>query len=113
MKGIIYCSEYSKGNEMFLDILNNYEKSHIALITKHIRNIGSFAEFVNGDKWVVVKTGDNARGHRWNIAYIERNISYDIYRTIISPCAMLYPYNAIHLWGEGDLHINNIPSLPF
>lgn len=113
MKGIIYCSKYSKGNEILLDIINNYEKSHIALISKHIKNIGSFAKFANGDTWIVVRAGNSARGYRWNIAYIERNISYDIYRTIISPSAMLYPYNAIHLWGEGNLHIDNAFPLPF
>ena len=114
MRGIIYYnSDFINANEKLKTIVNQYNQAQIPVIKCHYRKIGSYAEFANGDTWRVVGASDNARGYKWNIAYIERSIDYDIYQCIISPSAVNCPFSAIHLWGEGDLHLTNEPPTPF
>ena len=74
---------------------------------------GSTAEFGNGDFWRVCRASDCSRGVRCNVAYIQRSIPYDVYRTIISPVMFDFPFAAIRLWGEGNLHISDEVPLPF
>lgn len=85
----------------------------IRIIKCHYTRNGSFAKFDNGDYWTVRRASDNARGYRWNIAYIERCIDYNIFRTVIQPAGTLQPFTAIHLFGEGNLHISKEIPLPF
>lgn len=116
MKGIIWCTTMAEGNEMLERIIKNYTQyGRYTIRHKQISTISgsSRAEFSNGDYWQVCRASDNSRGARCNVAYIQRNISYDVYCTIISPCMFNFPFSAIHLWGEGDLHISDEPSLPF
>ncbi len=116
MRGIIYCKSSSiNGNEQLKEIVDRYNKAHIATKICHYKATGSYAEFENGDIWKVVRASDSARGQCCNIAYVERSIDYDTYRVIIRPTIKNLPYTAIHLWGEGNLHItdNIIPQLPF
>lgn len=114
MKGIIYYeSSFEKANEELKKIVDRYNQMQIPVIKCHYKRIGSYAEFKNGDTWQVVKANDSARGFRCNVAYIERCINYDIYRCIIAPKMFDFPYSAMRLWGEGDLHISDEPPLPF
>lgn len=114
MKGIIYYeSSFEKANEELKKIVDRYNQMQIPVVKCHYKRIGSYAEFENGDIWKVVKANDSARGFRCNIAYIERCINYDIYRCIIAPKMFDFPYSAMRLWGEGDLHISDEPPLPF
>ena len=115
MRGIIYYeSSWENGNKKLKEIIKQYSQIGISVIECHCNKItSSWAEFENGDIWKVIKANDSARGYRCNIAYIERCISYNIYRCIIAPKVLDFPYSAIHLWGEGDLHISNELSLPF
>lgn len=114
MRGIIYYnSNFINANEQLKAIIDKYNQVQIPVIKCHYKKIGSYAEFENGDIWRVVRANENARGHKWNIAYIERNIDYDIYQCIISPSTAHFPFSAIHLWGEGDLHLTNEPPAPF
>ena len=53
------------------------------------------------------------RHARCNIAYIQRNIPYNIYRTVIEPTIVEYPFSGIQLWGEGNLYITNEIQRPF
>ena len=116
MRGIIYCKDRNsveyKGNFILKKIIKNYELLDIKGSYVFSSN-RTTAEFSNGDKWTVIPANENSRGARCNIAYIERNIDYNVYRTIISPSVYDCPYSAIHLWGEGDLHIDDRPELPF
>ena len=114
MRGIIYYnSDFINANEKLKTIVNQYNQAQIPVIKCHYKKIGSYAEFENGDIWQVIKANENARGYKWNVAYIERSIDYDIYQCIISPSAVSHPFSAIHLWGEGDLHLINEPPAPF
>lgn len=76
-------------------------------------NFDSFAEFENGDRWRIIKASDAGRGNRCHISYVERNIDYNLYRCVICPSTSALPYTAISFWGEGDLHVSDIPPLPF
>ena len=114
MRGIIYYkSSFINGNEELKKMIDRYNQMQISVKKCHYKKVGSWAEFENGDIWQVVKASENARGYRCNIAYVERSIDYDIYRHIISPQMLDFPYAALRLWGEGDLHLSNEPPLPF
>lgn len=114
MRGIIWSVTAAEGNEMLERMIENYQRYGVELRNKKISAIsGSSAEFGNGDYWRVCKASDMSRGQRCNIAYVQRNIPYDVYRMIISPCMFDFPYSAIRLWGEGNLHIDDTPALPF
>lgn len=114
IKGIIfYESSFEKANEELKKTIDRYNKKRIPVIKCHYKKIGSYAEFENGDVWKVVKANDGARGCRCNIAYIERSIDYNTYRCIIAPKMIDFPFSAFHLWGEGNLHIDCNPPLPF
>lgn len=86
---------------------------HIPVEQCHYKKSGSYARFENGDTWQVVKANDGARGYRCNIAYIERCINRDIYYCIIARMIKNFPFSGIRLWGEGNLHLNFEPPLPF
>lgn len=114
MKGIIYYeSSFEKANEELKKMVDRYNQMHIPVTKCYYKKIGSWAKFENGDTWQVVKANDSARGYRCNIAYIERSINYNTYRCIIAPKLLDFPFLAIHLWGEGNLHISNKFPLPF
>lgn len=118
MKGIIFCKERAglnnEGLTMLKHIIKRYEQIGIDCIF-HISPFGnSYADFYNGDSWrLAVADPSGTRGRRCNIAYVERSIDYETYRTLINPCLYNFPYSAIRLWGEGDLRISDMPELPF
>lgn len=114
MKGIIFCgSSCERGNEKLEEIINKYKLTGIEAVKNVYSKSGSWAEFENGDVWRVARASDNARGLRCNVAYVERCVNYNIYRTVIMHCLTAAPFTAINLWGEGDLHITPEPPLPF
>lgn len=114
VKGVIYySSSWENGIAQLKRVEENYHRMKIATTRSHYMRYGSWVEFENGDVWRVLGARDSSRGHKWNIAYIERSVSYDVYRCIISPAALEFPFCGIKLWGEGDLHIDNTPPLPF
>lgn len=114
MKGIIYYnSSWENGNEQLKQIVTNYEHMGIPTTKCHYMQHNSLAKFENGDTWQVLYANDYARGYKCNIAYIERSIDYDIYRCIIAPKMLDFPFSAFRLWGEGNLHLDFDPPLPF
>ena len=114
MKGIIwYNDDYSKGLEQLKTIIDNYERMKIPVTKNHFSKYGAYAVFENGDIWKVAGANDSSRGNRCNISYIERNIDYDVYRTIIAPGMICFPFSAVRFWGEGNLHISDVLPLPF
>ena len=114
IKGIIYYeSSFETANEELKKMIDRYNQKRIPVTKCHYKKIGSYAEFENGDTWQVVRANDSTRGYRCNIAYIERSIDYDIYRCIIAPKMIDFPFSAFRLWGEGNLHLDFDPPLPF
>ena len=114
MKGIIwYKDDWTKGFEQLEKIIEKYQQINISTKRFVRSRFDSFAEFQNGDIWRVKCAGEQSRGQRCNVSYIERNIDYNTYECIISHCTTGFPYNAIRLWGEGNLQLTDAQLLPF
>ena len=114
MKGIIwYRDDYSKGIEQLKIMINNYERMKIPITENHFSKYDTCVVFENGDTWKVVGARKCGRANRCNVAYVERNIDYDIYKTIIAPTMINFPFSAVRFWGEGNLHISDELPLPF
>ena len=112
MRGIICCTNIEQGNTQLLNLMEKYKLMDMSVQLKIMKQ-GYTLECGNGDYWKVHNANIRALGARCNIAYVERNIDYDTYRCSIVPCLTDFPYSAVHLWGEGDLHIDDTPDLPF
>lgn len=112
MRGIIFCKELDKGNAQLLNIMERYKLMGIEVQVKMMKH-GYTLECANGDYWKVHNANFRALGARCNIAYVERNIDIETYRCCIAPCMTDFPYSAVRLWGEGNLHIDDTPILPF
>ena len=114
MTGIIYYnSNYENGIAQLKQIEENYKMANISSTYSYYTRSRAEITFENGDNWKVIRAGDNARGYRWNIAYIERSVDLNTYRGIISCSALSFPFSATRLWGEGNLHIFDEVPLPF
>ena len=108
VRGIIwYNSCFENALEQLNQIIKNYEYYKCNHINLRTSKFGTYVEFENGDIWQIRKATDNSRACRGNIAYIERSIDYNTYRTIVLPCLKPYPFSAFYLWGEGNLHITD------
>lgn len=116
MRGIIY---YAPGHQQLaLDKLNElidkYKKIKISPSEYHLNNqYHSYVVFENGDTWKILRACDGARGHRCNIAYLDRAISYQEYELFIRHYLTIPPFTAFQFYGEGNLHISDEPPLPF
>lgn len=114
MKGAIWSMSAAEGNEMLEKVIENYTRYGITIRNKKISAIsGSTVEFNNGDYWRVCRASDCSRGVRCNVAYVQRSIPLKVYREIICPTMFDFPFAAVRLWGEGNLHIGDEPLLPF
>lgn len=114
MKGIIwYKDDYSKGIEQLKIIIDSYERMKIPSTKNYFSKYETYAVFENGDIWKVVGAKKCGRANRCNVAYVERNIDYNLYRTIICPSMICFPFSAVRFWGEGNLHISDELPLPF
>lgn len=94
MKGIIYCSTLKIGLEQFKKIIEDYSYLGIKCDKPKVNADQAFVNFDNGDKWVVVKANESARGNSCNIAYIDRMISDELVETVIMPTIKAFPYQA-------------------
>ena len=114
MKGIIWCTQISKGNDMLKKVVADYGQMRIIpnYYNNSVKNC-HYVEFDNGDEWTVVSASTNSRGHKSNIAYIERTIDLDTVKCIIWPSLVSTPFSAYRLYGEGDLHLTDEAPYPF
>lgn len=94
MIGIIYYMSQERGIEEFKKIISNYEKQGIPPLplSLHLSRNNNYVKFENGDIWKTVRCGDGARGHRWNVAYIEYMIPEEDREIFI------YPYGLNYIW---------------
>lgn len=108
MRGIVFYKNRDVGLEQFYKIKENYEYSHIKCVNiQLIQNGSSSMSFENGDHWILLETNSCCKGRRANVAYIERSINEEILNALIAPMLTAYPYQAIHLYGEGNLCIQS------
>lgn len=86
MNGIIWTMNYDKGMEQLEKISKNYGSCGIKSVRKFYPSKGiAWNEFENGDVWRVVKIGENARGYKANISYIDMEAPLELIRKIILP----------------------------
>ena len=114
MTGVIWCNRIAQGNNMLIKIVSEYGRMGILPI-KYINGTKTAhsVRFENGDYWRVCSATSSSRGTACNVSYVARDISYDVFRSIILPCTKSMPYRAIQLYGEGNLHITDKSPLPF
>ena len=98
MRGIVWGSNFQIAKNKLKEIEEQYERLGYKPLTKRNGNASNTYELVyaNGDMWQAVKAGENARGYKANISYIDRSIPDDIIDTIIKPATISPPYTAIH-----------------
>ena len=116
MIGIIWYRDNAQaGIDMLKQVILDYARADIepSYSNSHFSKNFAWVTFKNGDKWSIAGARNSSRGIACNIAYVERSIDYDTYRTIIFPTIKCKPYTAIHLWGEGNLHLDDSQPLPF
>ena len=108
MKGIVWCVRTEEGNAELDRIIQEYLIYNIK-IKKHSKSIyGDRVEFENDDTWLVVSAKESARGHKAQIAHVQRSIDWNTYSSVIIPCSSTGPFNAISFWGKGNLHVTDI-----
>ena len=98
MRGIVWGSSFQIAKNKLKEIEEQYERLGYKPLTKRNRNASNTYELVyaNGDMWQAVRAGENARGYKVNISYIDRSIPDDIIDRIIKPATISPPYTAIH-----------------
>ena len=101
VKGIIYCKELKTGVEQFKKLIEDYSHSGISCKKAKINGNQIFADFDNGDNWIVTRV-NNGLGKRCNIAYIDRNINDEDIDKIIMPTITLPPYQAYSYYSWGN-----------
>ena len=98
MRGIVWGSSFQIAKNKLKEIEEQYERLGYKPLTKRNGNASNTYELVyaNGDMWQAVRAGENARGYKANISYIDRSITDDIIDRIIKPATISPPYTAIH-----------------
>lgn len=98
MRGIVWGSSFQIAKNKLKEIEEQYERLGYKPLTKQNGNASNTYELVyaNGDMWQAVKAGENARGYKANISYIDRSISDYLIDVVIKPATASPPYTAIH-----------------
>ena len=98
MRGIVWGSSFQIAKNKLKEIEEQYERLGYKPLTKRNGNASNTYELVyaNGDMWQAVRAGENARGYKVNISYIDRSMPDDLIDTIIKPATISPPYTAIH-----------------
>ena len=98
MRGIVWGSSFQIAKNKLKGIEERYERLGYKPLTKRKGNASNTYELVyaNGDMWQAVRAGENARGYKVNVSYIDRAIPDHLIDTIIKPATISPPYTAIH-----------------
>ena len=98
MRGIVWGSNFQIAKNKLKEIEEQYERLGYKPLTKRNGNASNTYELVyaNGDIWQAVRAGENARGYKANISYIDRSISDYLIDVVIKPATVSPPYTAIH-----------------
>ena len=91
-------SSFQIAKNKLKEIEEQYERLGYKPLTKRNGNASNTYELVyaNGDMWQAVRAGENARGYKANISYIDRSISDYLIDVVIKPATVSPPYTAIH-----------------
>ena len=90
MRGIVWGSSFQIAKNKLKEIEEQYERLGYKPLTKRNGNASNTYELVyaNGDMWQAVRAGENARGYKVNVSYIDRSISDYLIDAVIKqlPC---------------------------
>ena len=98
MRGIVWGSSFQIAKNKLKEIEEQYERLGYKPLTKRNGNASNTYELVyaNGDMWQAVRAGENVRGYKANISYIDRSISDYLIDVVIKLATVSPPYTAIH-----------------
>lgn len=85
MKIVVYCLDVIKGNQYLEEIASTWYSMDCH--TKLFKNGGGYRLLIPSleQEWRVVAAADNARGIKWDWAWVDENISIKILNDIIYP----------------------------
>lgn len=103
MKGIVWGRNIDRAKPKLWEIVEDYKRVRIQPTRIVDSKYNAWAEFENGDKWSACGASESQRGHKANIAYIDRAIDEETIHCIILPTICVPPYHAVnYYWVEGD-----------
>jgi len=95
---IVYGSTIEKSFNKLQELLDNMNSKDIVKVTKTSLDTGIFTiELNNGDYYKVIRASDNARGYRWQYAYIDKDISQEALDHVVL-CKFIPEYNTEDYW---------------
>ena len=102
MKGVVWGSTFKIASKKLNEIIENYNLYRIP--TKHIvkSKYNYYVTFENGDIWRACSSRESSRGVRANVSYIDQMISPIFVDTVIKPCTIAYPFQAVHYYWPGE-----------
>jgi len=100
---IVYGSTIEKSFNKLQELLDNMDLKDIRKATKTSPNTGIFTiELNNGDYYKAIIASDNARGYRWQYAYIDKDISQEALDHVVY-CKFIPEYGTEDYWNY-DTH---------
>ena len=84
---IVYGKTIKKSQCKLEDILNRIPYNEVKTVKKGRNDMEVILK--NGDIYTVASGNESAKGFKWNYAYIDREISMDIFNNIILPSGHL------------------------
>lgn len=82
-KIIIYGATKERAYFKLEEILNDIRYGEIKQVKKYDSHFS--VELKNGDYYLALSASDNARGHRWQYAFVDRLISQEMLDNIVFP----------------------------
>jgi len=95
---IVYGSTVERAFNKLQESLDNMNPKDIRKVTKTSPNTGIFTiELNNGDCYKAIRASDNARGYRWQYAYIDKDISQESLDHVVY-CKFIPEYGTEDYW---------------
>lgn len=80
---LVYGKTIDRAMDKLEDILNNIPHGDIHDVRKSRSDMQVLLK--NGDLYNIVTASESSRGHKWKYAYIDKDISIDIFNRVILP----------------------------
>lgn len=109
MNGVVYSPIQAIAKVKLQEVIKDYARIGINPIRQGNNN--SFVYFDNGDIWRAVQANDNARGFKWNVAYIDADTDRTILNQVILPCGIRPPYRAINWFNVREDNVDNMRGI--
>lgn len=95
---IIYGSTMERAFNKLQELLDSMNQEDINKVIKTSPNTGIFTiELNNGDYYKAIRASDNARGYRWQYAYIDKDIGQEALDHVVY-CKFIPEYGIDDYW---------------